>query len=83
LTTSTASAAKTASKVPGELRVPVPDQEPECRDRITEVDQEVACLLRRPRGGGCAVTGEDVYPAGGDLHHDQDVQRRRVMVSRW
>src|SRR5690349_14173893 len=67
----------------GELRVPVPDQEPEGRGPIAEIDQDVACLLRRPGGGGVGGDAEDVHPAGGDLHLTSTFSRRRVMVPRW
>src|SRR3954470_24858332 len=57
----------------GELRVPVSDQETELRDPIAEIHQEVACLLRGPGSRRVRGDAEDVYPAGGDLHHDQHV----------
>jgi hypothetical protein len=51
----------------GELRVPVPDQEPERGDPIAQIRQEIACLLRGPRRRRVRGDAEDVHPAGGDF----------------
>ena len=40
----------------GELRVPVADQEFELSNKVTEVHQQIACLLANPVCGGSAVT---------------------------
>jgi hypothetical protein len=48
----------------GELRVPVPDQEPKSVDPITEIRDQVAGLLRGPLGRRVGRDVEDMYPAG-------------------
>jgi hypothetical protein len=57
----------------GELPGPVADQEPEVRDPITGVHQEIADLLGGPRPVRVRGDPEDVYvtgadPAAGPLH---------------
>jgi len=67
----------------GELRVPVPDEEPERAGPLVQVHDEVAGLLGGPRAGRVRGHPEDVHPAGGDLHDEQHVdpaQRHRVEV---
>src|SRR4051812_24557715 len=58
----------------GELRVPVPDQEPKAADPVAEIHHEVTSLLGGPLGGRVSGDTEDVHPPGGNLHHDQHVQ---------
>jgi hypothetical protein len=58
----------------GELRVSVPDQEPEAANPIAEIHDQVAGLLGGPLGGRMGGDTEDVHSPGGDLHHGQHVQ---------
>jgi hypothetical protein len=60
----------------GELRVPVADQEFELRNKVTEVHQQIACLLANPVCGGMCGDAEDVYPAVGVLDDRKAVQAR-------
>ena len=65
----------------GELRVPVPDEEPERAGPLVQVHDEVAGLLGGPRAGRVRRDSEDMDPAGGDFHDEQYVdpaQRHRV-----
>jgi hypothetical protein len=68
----------------GELRGPVPDQEPERRGAVAEVDQQVADLL----GGSRAVRVRSdpgyVYVTGTDLMTNRQYRRCRVTAqSTW
>jgi hypothetical protein len=77
VTTVMNSAANTASKRAGVLRVPVPDQKPHptgSLGSIIEVHDQVASLLRRPLPGRVGRGTEDVEPAGGHVHDEQYVQ---------
>jgi hypothetical protein len=56
-----------------ETRVPLADQEPERADPVAEVHHQVTGLLNGPGCGGVFDDAEDVHPAEGDLHDDQDV----------
>jgi hypothetical protein len=58
---------------PGELAVPVADQEPEAASPLAEVHQEAAGLLGGP--GPLRMSGDarDVHRPGLDLHHEQDI----------
>lgn len=60
----------------GELRIPIPDHEPELFHTIAQVHEQSAGLLGDPvRGGMCSDT-EDVDPAGGVLDNCEAVQPR-------
>ena len=59
---------------PGELSVPVADQEPKRRSPLAEIHHHIAGLLGGPTSGRVGGNTQDVYPAGGDLHHEQHVE---------
>jgi len=60
------------------LAITIPDQEPELGDPVAEVHHQVPGLLGDPLP--CRMLGgsEDVYPPGGDLHQEQDVDAGRA-----
>jgi hypothetical protein len=60
----------------GELAVAVPDQEFERVDAFTEVEHEVAGLLRDPRPGRVRRDAQDMDAAGGVLDYGEAVQPR-------
>ena len=58
----------------GELRVPIPNQEPERAGPVRQIGEKITGLLGNPcaiRVGGHA---EHVHEPGADLHHEEDVQ---------
>jgi hypothetical protein len=59
---------------PGELGVPVPDQEPQRRTSVPDIRHQVAGLLRGPGGGRVGRDAADLNPTRGDLHDEQYVQ---------
>lgn len=61
----------------GELRVPVADQEFELRTKVTEVHEQIACLLANPVCGGICGDAQDVDPAVGVLDDRKAVQARK------
>ena len=66
----------------GELPGPITDQEPEVRCAITQIHQQIPCLLHGP--GTVRVRGhaQDVDVPGADFDHEEDVdaaQRDRAV----
>jgi hypothetical protein len=58
----------------GELGVSITDQEPKLLGSIAEVDQQVAGLLGDPGAGGMGGDPGEVYAAGPELDHDEEVE---------
>jgi hypothetical protein len=68
---------------PGELGVPVPDQELETVSVILEAHQQVTGLLRHPRARGMGGDPGQVHAAGGVLDEEQHIkaaQEHRIDV---
>ncbi len=55
---------------PGELGIPVADQEPPRCSLITEADDHVPGLLRDPEAGGMAGDASQVYPPAAKLDEE-------------
>ncbi|GGS69029.1 hypothetical protein GCM10010156_29980 [Planobispora rosea] len=67
----------------GERGTSVTNEEAEGTDLVTEVHEQVAGLLNRPRSGQVGGHTEDVHAPGGDFHdeqHMQALQEHRVDV---
>ena len=69
-----ASLANTASNMPVNLLVAVPDQERELSRAVAEVHEEVARLLGHPGAARVYGDSEKVDATGGVFHHEQHVQ---------
>ena len=59
---------------PGELRVPISDQEPKRRGSLTQVHHHVTGLLGDPSCGRMGAHAENVYPPSRDFHDEQHVK---------
>jgi hypothetical protein len=57
----------------GELRVPIPDEEPNAIKPLPQ--RQVAGLLDDPRRVRVPANAEDIDPTGAELDREQDVQR--------
>ncbi len=62
----------------GELPGPVANQEPEVRGAVTEVHQEIADLLHRPRPARVGGHPEDVHVAAATSITNKQYKRRSV-----
>jgi hypothetical protein len=69
-----ASLANTASKNGGELAGAISDQEPELSRAVTEVHQQVACLLGYPGPGRVRGDAQQMHTAGGMLDYEQNIE---------
>ena len=66
-----------------ELRVPIPDQEPERAGPLPHVEDQVTGLLGGPLPRRVRGDAEQAHPTGHHLHHEQHIdpaQRDRVQV---
>jgi len=73
-TTVTPASASTASERGGELPRPIPDHDPELVGPLSQINQQIADLLRRARPVRIRPDTEDMHIAAGDLDHDEDIQ---------
>ena len=62
---------------PGDLRVPVSDQEPKRRGSLTQVHHHVTGLLGDPNCGRMGGHAEDVYPPSREATVPRQQRRRR------
>jgi hypothetical protein len=70
------SLAKTASNMPVNLESRSRIKNFDLRNKVTEVHQQIACLLAKPVCGGMCDDAQDGYPAVGVLDDRKAVQAR-------